>query len=190
MESREQFESVLNKVVSLPQEVKDELWTSAKVHYLKKGDYSLEQGKTERYVCFMTKGSLRAFRQDGEREITIEFLSCGEFVTAYSSFISQVASPFSLQMMEDGTIIKFPKSIIDKLYNDSHEFERLGRLLAEVAYLKRTQHETEILMCTAEERYWLMMERSGEFVQKIPVKYVASYLGIQPQSLSRIRAKK
>jgi CRP-like cAMP-binding protein len=190
MDSRERFESILNEVVVLPQEIKDELWDSAKVYHLKKGDYSLEQGKIERYVCFLTKGSLRAFRQDGDKEITIEFLSCGEFVTAYSSFISQLPSPFSLQMMEDGTVVKFPKRVIDKLYNDSHEFERLGRFLAESAYLKRTQHETEILMCTAEERYWLMMERSGEFVQKIPVKYVASYLGIQPQSLSRIRAKK
>jgi len=75
------------------------------------------------------------------------------------------------------------------LFDKYHEFERPERLMTKHFYLRRVQHEIEILSHSAEERYLNLLKRGPNLVAKIPVKHLASYLGIHKQSLSHIRSK-
>lgn len=183
------FKNHFNPVIKLPESIEDELWDSLTIDSLKKGDYTVKQNEMEHYVRFLVDGIIRVFRIDEDKEITMDFLFSGEFVTGYSSFISRLPSPYSLQMLKTGTVFKFPSRKIHELFNKSHEFERFGRIAAEQAYLKRTFMESDILMNTAEKRYVSLLEKNPKLVQEIPVKHIASYLGIAAQSLSRIRSR-
>lgn len=183
------FENIMNPIVRLPEDIQNEFWESSEVLKLKKGDYSLQQGEKEHFVRFLVKGIIRVFKIEVEKEITMDFLFSGEFVTGYTSFISDAPSPYSLQMLQEGTILKFPIRKVRELLDKSHEFERFARIAAEQAYLKRTNIESELLLNTAEERYLSLLEKNSKLVQEIPVKHIASYLGIAAQSLSRIRSR-
>ena len=187
--NRIQFEAILDSVLVLSASVKDELWTYVKVINYNKGDFILEQGKVEKHISFLSHGMIRAFQNQDEGEITLDFRFSPNLITAYTSYISEKPTDISIQALKDSVVLKIHKSVIEKLYVKHHQFETMGRLIAESFYLRRIEREVQLLTSSAEERYVKLLSTHPEYIQHIPVKYLATYLGIHPKSLSRIRAK-
>lgn len=183
------FEKTLDFFYELNDEIKDELWDKASIIKYKKGDYVLNQNQVEKYITFLYLGSIRAFQLQDDDDISLDFRFSGDIITAYTSYISQKPSPVAIQALSDSIVIKIHKDSIEQLYEKHHSFEHLGRLISEYFYLRRIEREIEILSHSAEERYAKLIEKNPKLVAEIPVKFLASYIGIRKQSLSRIRAK-
>jgi len=152
-----------------------------------KGDFLTRGGQIENYLYFLNSGATRNyFLRDG-KDLTVDFHFEGEFVTAYYSLITRLDSDIFIEALEDTEAYAMPYKFLNEFYLKYHNAERIGRLMAEYQYIKRLRKEMNLLSKTAEERYAELMRRNPALIQNISVKHLSSYLGIQPESLSRIR---
>ena len=154
---------------------------------LKKGDFLIREGQVENHIYFINKGATRNFFIKDGKDYTVDFQFTDEFVTAYYSLITREPSSVFIELLEDSELVAISVKFLNEFYARYHNGEKIGRLIAEYQYVKRLRKEMELLSLTAEERYAGLMQRNPALIQNISVKHLASYLGIQPESLSRIR---
>lgn len=153
----------------------------------KKGEYLIREGQIEQAIYFINKGSTRNYFLKDGKEFTVDFQFQGDFVTAYYSFITREPSSIFIEWLEDAEVVGISHQSLIQFYKEYHSGEKIGRLMAEFQYVKRLRKEMDFLSYTAEERYVQLMEKNPQLIQQISVKHLSSYLGIQPESLSRIR---
>jgi CRP-like cAMP-binding protein len=139
------------------------------------------------YIFYLLSGATRNYFQKDEKDFTVSFHFENEFVSAYYSFLTREPSRFSIEIIQDAEVILIPYKHLHDFYKRSVNGERIGRLIAEAQYIKRLQREMELLSLTAEERYAKLMECNPALIQTVSIKHLSSFLGIQPESLSRIR---
>jgi CRP-like cAMP-binding protein len=154
-----------------------------------KGAMLLKPGQTEQYLYFLEKGMLRFFVEQEEKEITFDFTLPGNFTSAYSSFLTRTPASFYIQALEKISIYRISYDDLQKVYKDSANSQQIGRMAAEQLFIRKAKRELSLLTETAEQRYLNLLEQDAELVQQIPLKYLASYIGITPQALSRIRKR-
>jgi CRP-like cAMP-binding protein len=147
------------------------------------GEYLARAGRISTAIYFIYEGIVRVCTE----EVSLDFAFPGQFSTAYASFITQTPSAVSIEAITPVIGFVFYYDALQALYRQSHAIERTGRLLAEYQYLRKYQRELSFLQYSAQERYLQLLEEHPQIIQQIPVKYVASFLGIKPESLSRIR---
>jgi CRP-like cAMP-binding protein len=152
-----------------------------------KGDFLIREGQVENYIYFLNKGATRHYFIKDGKEFTVDFLFEGDFVTAYYSFITREPSPVFIELLEDAEVVAIHYQSLQAFYSNHPNGEKVGRLIAESQYVKRLRKEMDLLSLTAEERYAALMKKNPELVRNISVKHLSSYLGIHPESLSRIR---
>jgi len=151
------------------------------------GSFLSQAGKTANAIYFITEGTVRVVAQYQEKETSLDFAFPGMFSTSYASFITQTPAAVSLQAIIRVNALAFYYEDLQALYRSYPATEKLGRLLAEQQYLRKYHRELSLLQYSAAERYQQLLQHHPEVVRGIPVKYIASYLGIEPESLSRIR---
>ncbi|QTH42550.1 Crp/Fnr family transcriptional regulator [Cohnella sp. LGH] len=127
-----------------------------------------------------------SFRGD---EYNKSFCSAHDFIASYGSLLAGVPSRISIQALADSLLLTIRYSDFRSLYDRQLCWERLGRLLIERLYVKKELREREFLALSAEARYLKFLERYGHLETAIPQYHIASYLGITPVALSRIRKK-
>ncbi|MFY0255472.1 Crp/Fnr family transcriptional regulator [Chitinophaga sp. 30R24] len=153
----------------------------------RKGDFLIREGEVEHYIYFLNTGATRGYFIKDGKEFTVDFLFAGDFVTAYYSLITRLPGNVFIELLEDAQVVAIPFKFLNGFYDKYHHIERVGRLIAEYQYVRRIQKEMDLLSRTAEERYVMLMQRNPELVRQISVRHLSSFLGIQPESLSRIR---
>jgi CRP/FNR family transcriptional regulator, anaerobic regulatory protein len=153
----------------------------------KKGDALIKEGDTENNIYYIESGATRNYFVRNGKEFTIDFHFEGDFVTAYYSLITGQPSIVTIELVSDTNIIVIPYRLIQNLHKESVNTNIIGRKMAEMHYIKRLKKEMDLLSLTAEERYAQLLNLKPEIVRAISVKHLSSYLGIQPESLSRIR---
>lgn len=151
------------------------------------GAFLSQAGKTANAIYYITAGTVRVVALYQEKETCLDFAFPGMFSTSYASFITQTPAGVSLQAILPVNALAFYYDDLQALYRAHPATEKIGRLLAEQQYLRKYHRELSLLQYTAAERYRQLLQEHPEIVRVIPVKYVASYLGIEPESLSRIR---
>lgn len=139
-------------------------------------------------VLFFKEGYFRFFHFDtGGNEITSDFYFSPGFTTSYTSFITGNPSVVNVQAMDNMEVLEFGRSDLNMLYSQYSCIERLGRIIAESIAISYEQHLFLLLNQTAETRYKNLLEKYPQFIQQIPLQYIASYLGITQETLSRMR---
>lgn len=139
-------------------------------------------------VLFFNKGYFRFYHIDPSgNEITSDFYFAPGFITSYTSFITGDPSFVNVQAMDNMKVLEFGRSDLHRLYSEHHCFERLGRSIAESIAISSEKHLFLLLNQTAETRYRNLLEKYPQFIQQIPLQYIASYLGITQETLSRMR---
>jgi len=166
-----------------------DLFTSKLEHKtFKKGDTVLRDGEIENYLSFIVKGSIRLLvYNDKMDEISIGFSSEKTFCSSYSSFIMQRPSKVCIQALEDLEVLRVSYMNLQDLYACSHTGERLGRINAEMYLCHKEEREIMLLTMSASERYMQLLENNPKLLNLVKLEHIATYLGITPQSLSRIR---
>lgn len=158
---------------------------------LKKDDYFLELGKRCHQVAFIKSGMLRIYYpNDKGEETTCYFSLPNEFVTSFSSFSTGNASAENIQAIMPTELLVIEKSDLEMLYAKIPVTQEFGRKSAENVTMLMEKRIALFLNNSAEERYEYMLKHQPILLQTVPLQYLASYLGITPQHLSRLRKKK
>lgn len=162
-----------------------------KLKSYKKGEFYNEYQNICKHLGFIISGVFRIYRADertGE-EKNMLFYSAWQFVASYKSFINQTACDYYTSSMSDALILYIHVDHLNELYRHSHEWERFGRMIAESAYHQVISNTEGFLFKSPEERYLEMIRLHPDIFNSVPLYHVASYLGIQAPSLSRIRKR-
>lgn len=157
---------------------------------LKKKDLFLQAGKLQKAIGFIAKGLVRSFFIDNDgNEITVGFYAENDYATHYSSFITQKSSRYSIQCLEPTNMICLSFADMQQVYQHSPTFQKYGRLVAE-EILKRQQARIEsFIFQSAEERYLDFTANYPTLFNRISLSQLCSFLGIERQTLTRIRQK-
>jgi CRP-like cAMP-binding protein len=156
---------------------------------LTKGAYLITEGKVCDHVYFLEKGCLRGYYNLDGKEVTYWFAFENNFVTSFYSFISRQQCVENIQLIEDCTLWAISYSDLQALYDKHHDVERLGRVMHERYYVMLEERFVRNHFKEARERYENLITHSPHILQRVPLGYVASYLGISQETLSRIRSK-
>jgi CRP/FNR family transcriptional regulator, anaerobic regulatory protein len=152
--------------------------------------FLIHSGEVQKQIGFVASGLLRAFYiDDNGNEITIRFIAENNFATDYPAFICQAPSKYYIQCLEPSCIINLSYNYVQQGYDTHAGLERFGRLIAE-AVLKSQQKRIEsFLFDNAETRYINFVNDYPDLFNRVSLSYLSTYLGIERQSLSRIRKK-
>jgi CRP-like cAMP-binding protein len=156
---------------------------------LPKGAFLISEGKVCNHVYFLEQGCARGFYTLEEKEITYWFAFENMFLTSLYSFITRKAGAENIQLLEDCVLWSVSYEDLQKLYSTYPEIERLGRVIHEKYYVMLEERFLSIHFKEARERYDILLKNNPHILQRVPLGYVASYLGITQETLSRIRSK-
>ena len=189
MSSISKLKSALNNVSPLSEGDIEFLAKNSKTQEFIKGEFLIKEGQIARYIGFVTKGVFRVYQNIDGKEVTSYFSyeERNPFATSFVSFLTELPSVEYVEAIEDASVILLSKESINELYNSSKSFERLGRIMSEKNYLLATERIRSLQYQTASDRYNMFMEIYPSLLNRIPHHYIASYLGITPESLSRVR---
>lgn len=156
---------------------------------LSKGAFLLEEGKICQQIAFIEKGLFRTFYLRDGLEITTCFCQENTITCSYKSVITKQPSDLSIQAIEDCALTVFNYADLLKLYNKHPFWQVVGRMAAENEFLVIEDYTRFINDLSAQERYQRILETDPSLLHRVPLVYLASYLQIKPETLSRIRKK-
>jgi CRP-like cAMP-binding protein len=159
------------------------------IKHFKKGEAIVKQGEVCNYVYFINKGFCRLFKVVDGKEIATGFIEDNEYISVYDSFLTRQPAFESLEALEDTELICLSYTDMQVLYQQYPIFETFGRKIAEQLFIWTVQRSNALLMLSPEQRYINMIENNAILIQKVPQYMLASYIGVTPEHLSRIRKK-
>ncbi len=150
--------------------------------------YLAQHGEYAQKIAFVTSGVLRAFyRSPNGEEYNKTFFEAPCFVGAYSSLVSGQKNQIDIQCLTHCTLLMADFQQLRQLYDQHPMIERLSRILAEQFFVQKEKREIELVTLEAKDRYKIFQAEHPQLEQQIPQYHIASYLGITPTQLSRIR---
>lgn len=187
----------LNQLKSYYQQIipglTEEMWTkmqaNAIVQQYKKGEIYISPGEQENYVTFINKGGFRYFSVVEEKELVCEFVFENNYLSEYESFLRRTPAKVFIQALEDSVVVKFHYEHVQECYSNYPLIERFGRLIAEKFLIDAIDRMNSLLSSSPEERYNKLAEEKPELLQRVPQYMIASFIGVTPEALSRIRRR-
>ena len=179
--------------------VSNEEWellaSKIKVHHYKKGDVITYKDNIWTDFIYINRGLIRSFIiNEKGKDFTRQFYFNTEestiahlFVVDFTSILTQAPSSREFEVLEDSEVLIFSKKTIYDLYGKSSKWEHIGRIISESSYLDMDNYYQSLLTQSTKERYVHLTKTMSKLIEKVPQYHVASYLGITPVSLSRIK---
>ena len=155
----------------------------------KKKEHFIKEGKVAHHIAFVASGLMYYYLSDeGETKVG-QFFFEGHWAADFYSFITNEPSKINIRALEDTELLLISYEDLQNLYQCLPKFERLGRLFIERVYISAHQRNNSFLSESPETRYLNLINERPKVVERVPQYLIASYLGIKPESLSRIRKK-
>lgn len=184
------FKNFILGISSISTKSWDKLSTLFESRVLEKGDYFVREGQIAKELAFLETGIIRVFyRNEKGAEYNKQLLVNPCLIGGYASLITNSQAQINQQALTHCTIHVAQYSEIQACYSTFPEIERMARILAENLFVDKEQREIEIATLDAEKRYQIFKQKFPNIEQQIPQYHIASYLGITPTQLSRIRKK-
>jgi len=168
-------------------ELLQELLTVARELNVAKNTFIVTEGTIDQHIYFIESGAIRVFLQSEFEELTIRFGYQGSFITSLSSFIKGIPSEFYIQAIRATKLRVISKSQFQEFIERDEQYQKLYTVLLESLVMQQLEREIDLLTHSPAERLQRVLERSPQVFQEIPSKYIASYLRMTPETLSRIR---
>lgn len=186
---KQNLKATINKFSTIKDKDWNDLLDSFEIKHLKKGEYFIHEGQVCNHIGFLNTGILRVFYVEGDKEFTsfFNFGNRNPLVSAFTSFFTRQPSRESIHALEDSEIGLIHYDKLQHLYDKSFELQKLGRLMAEYNYILAMERIYSLQHQSATERYNNLLKIYPQLVNHVPHHYIASYLGITAESLSRIR---
>ena len=178
------------KRVPLTKEDRELIKTYLTVKKLRKRQYLLQEGDVCKVLAFIEKGALRLYRvnEDGTEHI-VEFALDGWFMTDLYSFLTHEPSIYNIDAIEDSELVLITRSASDELRKLSAKYQEFIFQATSEAYIQLEQRVTSIISLDLAERYQNLLTHYPNIIERVPQHMIASYLGITPSTLSRVRKR-
>lgn len=180
---------VLEQYSSLREEVRELLMENVTPLKLQKGELLMKSGDAPSAVYFVRRGALRGFIDDEGKDITTWITAENEFVASISGLDGSTSAVQTIEAIEDCDLVQMPLLLMEKIYELYPETNRIGRILFQQYYMDAERRALIVRYAKAEQRYKLFLEQYGHLSNRIPLKFIASFLGITIETLSRVRRK-
>jgi CRP-like cAMP-binding protein len=183
------FRDFLKSSTEFDQEAFDMALPYFETRHLKKGELFIESDRMCRYFAFVVSGIMRAFNYEGGDETTTCLCNENAFASSTVSLITQTPSIDSVQALGDTDLLMISYAHLQELYKRSPFWQSVGRIIAEkeIMFFQNTSWRNSKM--PAMEKYLTLLKENPGISNRIPLQYIASYLGIKPETLSRIRKK-
>lgn len=181
--------NTLNEYISLNEAEIEVIKDYFRVKRFKKGEWFVREGTATDQVGFIVTGLLFYYWNDDGDIKAFEFGQKGDFVSNYESCIFQTPSDLNIQFLEDTVLFTTSYSKLDEMFRQLNEGERFGRLILEYLFVKRVKAISSFYRHTPEMRYQHFLQTHSSILSRIPQYLIASYIGVKPQSLSRIKQR-
>ena len=179
------------KMISLNKAEKELIEKKFQSHLYLKRQFALQQGDVCEYFNFVVRGCLRLYKVDASGALhVLEFASENYWIVDLHSFHTKKPAAFNIDALEDTVVLRVSQADLVDIYLTEPIFNRIFRVLVENHFIGQQQRIGQLFSSTAEERYELFMETYPHLINRIPQVQIASYLGITPEFLSRIRSRR
>lgn len=170
----------------------DEQWELCKNNFrpkrMLKRQFLLQEGDVCRQLTFVEKGALYSYSVDSKgNQHVLRFAFEGWWIADLQSFFTDNPSTLNIEVLEDSELLVLDRKNHEKLLEEIPAYERYHRVIVENAYVALQQRVENALGLTAEEKYARLIKENPEFMNRVPLNLVASYLGMSPETLSRVR---
>ena len=183
------LENHVKTYVSLSEDEVLALNSLAQYRKVKKNQYLLHEGGVSAMSCYILSGCLRTYIIDNKGiEHILGFSTPGWWTGNLQNFYNDKPSEWNIQAIVDTEILFFTKETKEKLLLSSGVFEKYFRILTERSLIGFQARTMEILSLSAEERYWSFYKKYPDLMMKLPQKYIAGYIGVTPEFLSKMKS--
>jgi len=177
----------INQYVDFNEHEMNEISGFVEIVHLKKNEIFIQGGKIADKIAFTNKGYLRVYYNFDGEEITRDITPLHSFATALPSFISKTPSFEIISAITDCELFVIHKKDLEFMYSNFPKWERLGRRIIEEMFVESQRRIYSFITETAEIRYKNLLIQYPDMIRDVPLKYIADFLGIKLQSLSRLR---
>ena len=181
--------NLVGKIAELDNMEVELIKSSFKPLLLSKGTFFLRAGEINKHVGFLVKGLVQYFVYKNDEESTFEFTKEGEFIADYQSFNNHTLSLQNIQAIEDCELLIINYPDVQNIFNTARNGNLIGRRILEHRFDVMVSRLLALYMQHPEERYKSFIHHYADLTQRIPQYLIASFVGVQPQSLSRIRRR-
>lgn len=181
--------SNIRSLINLSEDEADVISQLFKKRVLQKGEFFLADGQVCKHAGFIEKGLVRYYINDDGEEKTYDFGQEYNFVCNYESFLPQIPSTKIIQALEDCELWQISHADLQLFYRSIHGGERFGRIVIEQVFVQLLQSLTSLYTDRPEDRYQKFVTEHPDLMQRVSQYHIASYVGVKPQSLSRIRKR-
>ena len=178
----------LHKFVTLSEEEFDRyIRPYTEVRHFKKKQVITKENEVENYLNFVIKGLVRKYYKKGRAEVNTQLATEGHIIHSQESFHSRTPSEYCVEAIEPSTMVSITYENLEKIYSSSHKMERLGRLVITFSMVIKDRWLINMIKLTPRERFLDFVHKNPDLLQRVPQKYLASYLNIQPETFSRFK---
>ncbi|WP_020532261.1 Crp/Fnr family transcriptional regulator [Flexithrix dorotheae] len=189
MYSRDYFIAHIHKYIPLDERETEFLRSSVFIKSFKKGEYLLKEGQVSKEFFFNLKGCVRLFYVVNGEEKSSFFYTENNFISSYESFVHQTPAKHNFQCIEDCELVVITSESASQLLKYSPKFESLARIVMEEELVIYQNMVASYVTLNPEQRYQAFLAENGELMHRIPQHFIASYLGVNAESLSRIKKR-
>ena len=179
----------LNKIHVIPDELQNHLLAILQYKTFKKGTYLLKKGHISRHIFFIEKGLVRCYYTEDNKDISAWFMKEGDIAISVNSFFDQIISTESIQALEETAVYYLTYNELEDIYQRFVSFNINGRKLITSYYQKSERRAMSIRSLKAKKRYEYLLKNEPDILQRVPRKFLASYIGISEVTLSNIHSR-
>lgn len=180
----------LNEKVGTDKKVEDQIRNFLTPKKIRKKQYLLQEGDVCKFIAFVEKGSLRSYTIDEKGvEHIIQFALEGWTIADLYSFLTSEPSTYNIDALEDSELVLITQSAHEQMLKEIPKYESYMRIQVTGAYIAMQKRLTSIISLPLEERYKNLTSVYPDIVQRVPQHMIASYMGLTPETLSRVRRK-
>jgi CRP-like cAMP-binding protein len=183
----EKIQQYFNRFVPISKEEFDQLLPYCEVREIDKKQQLVKLGQVDNYFNIVLKGLVRKYIIVGKKEVTMQLAVEGQMIHSEISFNTQQPSEMIVETIEPSIVFSISYEKLEKVYARFPKIERLGRLVITDMFIKKDYRDFSQLKKTTRERFLDYMNRHPDMLQRVPQKYIASYLNIKPETFSRLK---
>lgn len=188
MDTTRLFRDYLSKFVELTDaEFEQQLMPVIKVRRFGKKELLTKAGEVENYFNFITSGLIRKYYQKGHHEINTQISTEGHIIHCQESYHSRQPSEYSVETIEPSTIVSITYNDLESVFAASKKMEHLGRLVITHTMVLKDRWQIQLVKMTPRERFLHFVTKNPALMQRVPQKFLASYLNIKPETFSRFK---
>jgi len=188
MQPKKSFLDFLNKFIPLSQDEYNELILPCIVNRrFGKKEIVTHAGEVEEYINFIGQGLARKYYKKGNEEINTQISYEGHIIHSQESFHSRMPSEYTIETIEPCELTSMTFECLERIYSSSEKMQQLGRLVITTTMVLKDKWQSQLVKLSPRERFILFVTKHPELMQRVPQKYLASYLNIKPETFSRFK---